>query len=353
MHPADWQSLRDHYETNTYYPAELEWQGRRLENIGVRSRGKGSRRPRKPGLRLDFNRYEEHQEFLGLKSLVLDNMAQDAPMLREYLAMALARRSGYAAPREAYAHLVVNGEDLGLYLTVESIDKRFLQRWMGDDTGELYEYKWIRPDPFDYLGADAALYVPYPFWPQTHELDPRPQPLVAFFAALGGAGPESVEGALEPHLDWDALLSFLALEVWIAESDGFLGDHGTNNFYLYRSDRDGRFRFFPWDKDACCNEYERGVFYNAGQNRLAEKALGAPALRERFVRRLREIAGLAGGDDGWWVGKLESVWETIRPYALADPVKDLESAVVEQAVQDLRFFLRERPRVVCREVGCP
>jgi spore coat protein CotH len=357
MNPGDWRALKQNYEGNKYYPAEMEWRGRRVENIGVRSRGKGSRRPQKPGLRLDFNRYEDRQEFLGLKSLALDNLAQDPPMLREYLAMRLIRHAGYPAPREAFARLAVNHEDLGLYLVVESVDKRFLERWKGpefwdDDGGELYEYKWLEPDSFDYRGPDPAQYVPYPFMPQTHELSPRPQPLVEFFGALAEATAATVEEALANRLDWDAFLRYLALETWVAESDGLLGDRGTNNFYLYRSSNGGRFRFLPWDRDASCNQYERGVFYNAERNRLTRLALNAPALRARYVERLREVAGLAGSDGGWWEQEMAEAWERIRPYALADPVKELDNASLEQSVEDLRFFVRERPRVVCQEIGC-
>ena len=41
----------------------------------------------KPALRIDFNRYVAGQEFLGLKSLALDNLWQDPSMIRERLAM--------------------------------------------------------------------------------------------------------------------------------------------------------------------------------------------------------------------------------------------------------------------------
>src|SRR5687768_17366373 len=77
MHPSDWQRLRDRFLDNTYYDADFTWNGKKVFNVGVRSRGRGSRSPEKPGIRVDFNINEENQEFAGLKSFILDNLTQD------------------------------------------------------------------------------------------------------------------------------------------------------------------------------------------------------------------------------------------------------------------------------------
>src|SRR5215217_6071806 len=59
---SDWANLKLHFLDNTYYPADFHYNfnGRDIlvRNIGIRSRGRGSRSPDKPNLRLDFNRYE-------------------------------------------------------------------------------------------------------------------------------------------------------------------------------------------------------------------------------------------------------------------------------------------------------
>ena len=61
--------------------------------------------PHKPALRIDFNRYVAGQEFLGLKSLALDNLWQDPSMIRERLAMQIFQRMGLRAPRESHARV--------------------------------------------------------------------------------------------------------------------------------------------------------------------------------------------------------------------------------------------------------
>src|SRR4051812_39349400 len=76
INSRDWQALKDSYLENTYYPADLKWRDQTVRNVGIRSRGTGSRSPVKPGLRVDFDRYSTSQKFLGLKSVVLRNNTQ-------------------------------------------------------------------------------------------------------------------------------------------------------------------------------------------------------------------------------------------------------------------------------------
>jgi len=60
--PADWETLRDNYLLDTYYPATFNWNGRTLPNIGIRSRGSGSRSPEKPNPLLGLSRCTRNAE---------------------------------------------------------------------------------------------------------------------------------------------------------------------------------------------------------------------------------------------------------------------------------------------------
>src|SRR5687768_1713107 len=77
LHSADWAKLKENFQANTFYPADFKWNGQTVFNVGIRSRGRGSRNANKPGLKVDFDKYSTDQKFLGLKSLVLDNLTQD------------------------------------------------------------------------------------------------------------------------------------------------------------------------------------------------------------------------------------------------------------------------------------
>ena len=108
MNSQDWEKLKQNFQENTYYPADIAWNGQTARNSGIRSRGLGSRSGTKPGLRVDFDRYSTDQTFLGLKSIVLDNLTQDASGVKESVAMRMFARMGVPAPRESFARVFVN-----------------------------------------------------------------------------------------------------------------------------------------------------------------------------------------------------------------------------------------------------
>ena len=71
INSRDWEALRANPLEDTYYPADFRWRDDVVRNIGIRSRGTGSRSGLKPGLRVDFDRYATGQKFRStLKSLV-------------------------------------------------------------------------------------------------------------------------------------------------------------------------------------------------------------------------------------------------------------------------------------------
>ena len=174
MHSGDWSQLQAHYLENTFYPADVTWNGYTVRNAGVRSRGSGSRDARKPGLRITFDEYVDDQTFAGLKGLVLDNFRQDPGMMKEALSMALFARMGLAAPRVSHARVYVNDDYLGLFAVIEPIDKRFLRRTLGEDGGYLYEFEWAGAYHFEWLGDDPLRYAEM-FESETRENEPPAQ----------------------------------------------------------------------------------------------------------------------------------------------------------------------------------
>ena len=137
LHSADWAKLKENFQSNTFYPADFKWNGKTVFNVGIRSRGRGWRNANKPGLKVDFDKYSGNQKFLGLKSLVLDNLTQDPSGVHETVSMAFYERIGIPTPRETHVRLYVRGEFIGLYALVESVDKEFLARIYGSIGEEL------------------------------------------------------------------------------------------------------------------------------------------------------------------------------------------------------------------------
>ena len=96
VNARDWEDLHTHYQDNTYYPADVEWQGTRVRNAAIRVRGVASRNGHKPSFRLDFNRYVTGQTFFGLDALTLDSSWQYPSMITNRLSMSIFRRMGIA-----------------------------------------------------------------------------------------------------------------------------------------------------------------------------------------------------------------------------------------------------------------
>ena len=208
-----------------------------MRNVGVRSRGLGSRSDRKLGLQIDFNFYTTGQRFLGLKSIVLDNLWQDRALIREFMAMAVYRRMGEAAPRESFAKLYINNVYQGLYAIVEEIDGDFAERETGESGGYLFDYHWTFAFYGDDLGPNLETYKPM-FEPRTHELETDDElygPLRDLFDNANEPDDALWLDLIGQRLDLPQFMKCHGIEAFVAEGDGLLGYVGMNNFYLFRS----------------------------------------------------------------------------------------------------------------------
>ncbi|MEO8257601.1 MAG: CotH kinase family protein [Acidobacteriota bacterium] len=367
INSRDWQSLKDNYLDNTYYPADFRWRDHTIRNIGIRSRGTGSRSGVKPGLRVDFDRYTGDQKFLGLKSFVLRNNTQDASNLHERLGMLLSRRMGLPASREAQARLYINNAYAGVYSIVESVDKAFLKRTFGEDGGYLFKYDYPvdgQPYFFEDRGADPAFYVPLPFKPETHESDSRPEFIQQLVQAINETSVPAFRSAIAGYLDLQKFLRHVAVGVFLADDDAFLGDFGINNFYFYRFNNQKLFTFIPWDMSEAFSSATYSIWHNingvpAGRvNRLMAQTLGSRDLFDYYLEALLECARSAaelapGSTDprGWLEREIETEYQQIREATLADPEKTFSNDDFEQAVNDLRTFARERGAFIASEVS--
>lgn len=362
VHSRDWAALKADFQGSTYFPANFRWRDQVVRNIALRWRGGGSRRPNKPSLRLDFNRFTDGQTFVGLKSFILRNNSQDPSGMRERLAMAFFRRMGMAAVREAHTRVFVNNEDLGLFTIVESPDRDFLQKNVGESTGHLYEYDFDfagfavgTPFAFQDLGSDPAAYVPRLFKPQTLEEDPQGEVIARFMRAINDTNAAAWRESIAEFIDLPRFIRHMAIENFLAEEDGLTGDYGPNNFYLYRFVNTNRFQFIPWDKGNTFWETNYSIFRNIfdgsddKKNRLVLRSFQEPDLFQLYLDTLLECAAVSV-DGGYLEGEVERVYAQIRSAALADTLL-FTNAEFEQSVEELRVFARERSAAVQRQVA--
>ena len=327
LDPAAWQALRDNYLSNQYYAANFNVDGAAIAQIGIRSRGEGSRNEEKPGLKLDFNKYVPGQEYYGYKTLVLDNLVTDASMMRERLAFLVFEAMGIPAPRNAYAKLTVNGQYWGVYSLVEPISKPFLKSRLGEESGNLFDYEWRFHYDLSFLGGDPDEYVPMPFQPETNE-DHKDvaDGLVAFIEAVNNAPSAGFTATIAARIDVDRFLTYVATENALAEADGMVGDQGINNFYLYEYGQKNRFVFIPWDKD---NTFRSGSLAALPQPRGQRAHLAA----DRGPGQAPGVRGRGGASD-----------DELREPALAHaPARDGLSADARGCARGHAKAVQQRP----------
>ena len=358
VNPRDWADLRASFQLNTYYPAHLIWGGQVAKNVGIRSRGTGSRSGEKPGLRVDFNRFDETQQFLGLKSVILRNHVQDASQLHERIAMRLFAEIGMPAPRQAHVRLYVNDAYAGLYSVVEAVDKVFLADRFGQNEGYLYEYDanpGDRPYRFEDRGPAASAYSPAPFKPVTHELEPNAQPIADLVRAIAGTPDADFLRVVSTFLDLDTFVRQVAVEAFLAETDGLLGDWGMNNFYLYRFAESTRATVIPWDRS---ESFKGGVTASiwrnvddvppGERNALMVRAMREPTLRAVFFDTLLRCADAAGS--AWLEGEVRRAADQIRDAVQQDVAAPFAFDEFEAEVLRLIDFARRRSDIVRDDV---
>jgi spore coat protein H len=369
INSRDWQTLRDNFLDNTYYPCTFKWNGTTTRNVGIRSRGTGSRNGTKPGLRVDFDRYTTSQTFLGLKSFILRNQTQDPSNMHERISFQLFRRLGVKTSREAFTKLYVNNAYSGLYTIVEAVDKTFLQASFGDNDGHLFKYDYNPDDTpwyFEDKGTDPLAYVPHPLEPETKEDDPEPEKIVDLVRIVNTDSDAAWRTTIEPYINWDNFLKHIAIENVLSDQDGFNGDYGVNNFYLYRLHNLRTFVWIPWDKsESFKNGPTQAIWHNildgvpSKRNRLSGRAMTSPDLQAKYLDLLIEAANSLGQLDaatpadtrGWMEREIDREYAQIRDLVYTDTLKPFTNEQFEAEVAALKTFARERPAFVVNAVA--
>jgi hypothetical protein len=210
--------------------------------VEVRLKGSGSFRPitGKAAFKLKFKKAEA---FLGLRKMTLNNMVQDESMAHEALTYLAFGAFEAPAPRSGYAYLRLNGEDVGLYRDVETLDKVALEKRFGnfEDPQHLYEGE----SGTDVLEGEADDF-------QVDEGDEERTDLEALIEAVDGSAATPFSARVAAVADLDEMTRMWAVEHYVAHWDGYAGHAEAgmrpNNYYLF-SDASGRFQMLPWGTD--------------------------------------------------------------------------------------------------------
>ncbi len=236
MAPGDWSALQGDLTNSIYFQAQLSCEGGPSFLVGVRRKRSGD--SPKVGLKIDVNLYVAGQSFYTLKKLSLESgigegssAGETRDLVAEYLGWRLMSRSGAISGRAAFVRLDVNGADMGVYVNVENLDKRFLRDRFGDDSGWLYKKSGSPNDGYHTNETIANPYADYfCFWDRTCPTPPDAE----------------LASSLPARLAIDQLLRVGAVNALMANTDSpLLKD---NNFGFYDWSGGPRY-YFAWDLD--------------------------------------------------------------------------------------------------------
>ncbi len=357
--PNDWETLRAKYLEDTYYRAHFTWKEISQE-IGIRSRGRGSRSPIKPNLTLNFAKYDKKQTFQEQTAVYLKANNQDASAMREWIAFQLFERMGLPAPREAPARLYINGDYFGFYMIVEREDEQFLQRSFGENGGYLYEWDPADVYNFENLGADPKAYRKF-LKLQSNQHEPDWANFIAMIQAINTTSDAEFISGISKYLDPKLYLTHVAIENVLAEGDGMVGGiFGMNNFDLYRFAGQTVYQFLAWDKDLSFTAAEWDILHGTQKNVLARRLLVFPEYREYYYSTLVKAASILGGVGGWADGEITRLYDLMGPIATNDPNKQCSNNGVlfpcgpiefETEVKRMREFVAGRSAFVLTEAA--
>jgi uncharacterized protein (TIGR03437 family) len=361
MDPNDWAALQATYLENTYYQADVASGGVSAVGVGIRSRGRGSRSAAKPNFDVNVNKFVKKLTFADLGFFVLKANNQDGSLMHEVVTFKLFRKMGLPAPREAPARVFINGQYLGFYMIVEHEDEDFLTRNLGEDKGDLFEWKPTDYFYFEDRGTDPAAYTAF-LDPKTNEDTPDYQKFVDLIQAVNHSSDADFVSAVSRYLDLKLYLTHAAIENATAELDGIWGDtYGTNNIYLYRFEGQDLFNLFVWDKDLTFLQPQREVFQGAAKNVLARRLLAIPEYRTFYLSQLSKAVDLMGGAGGWADREVSRLYALMRADAVDDPHKQCIQTdgsigpcgpgAFEQGVQNMHAFLAVRQTYVRNELA--
>ncbi len=299
-----WQLLQMNYASETELAASLTVDGVTYENVGVRFRGNtsytqtGTSQKKSFAISLDF--VDPEQNVMGYNSLKFNNAHQDPTFMREVLYNRMAARHTPIA-KGNFIHLYINGEDWGLYPSIQDIDKIFLEEWWTSNDGARF-----RANPNDgpaggtwgdgtagmnYLGSSEASYQQY-YSLKSSDIEDSWQKLIDACQILNTATVANKE-AVRAKLDIDKVLWYLAVENIFTDDDSYVMK-GKMDYMIYYEPESDRTVPFEYDGNSTFQAMAATTwtpFKNATNVNypLINKLLNIPEWRQRYLAHYRTI----------------------------------------------------------------
>jgi hypothetical protein len=343
---ADWETeLEDFNNTDVEVPAKLTVDGVTYRDVGVHFRGMSSYgavpRGYKRSLNLSLDYAHNDQRLYGYKTLNLLNCHEDPSCLSSVLYSHIARQH-LPAPKANLVKVVINGENWGVYANVQQFNKEFLAENYDGTKGNRWK---VRGSPgggggLDYVGDNIDDYRRR-YEIKSGDSEKAWKSLIALCKTLSETPAEQLPAAIEPLLDVDSLLWFLAADVALINNDGYWVR--ASDYSIYQ-DGKGKFHIIPHDM----NEAFHGAM---GPGMGGPMGPGGPGRGpEGFGGRGGQRGGPPGGPGGFGGGPRGGGggMELDPLVALDDPRKPLRSKIL--AVPKYRERYLRNVRTIAEEL---
>ncbi|MCU0383506.1 MAG: CotH kinase family protein, partial [Cyclobacteriaceae bacterium] len=230
-----------------YFPAQFRFVNAVTDQtltyqVGVRLRGNTSRDHEKKSYKIDFREYGG-ASFYTYKKFNLKPDVNDPSLMREPMTYQIYRAMNVLAPRTHYTRLFMNGEYMGLYINVESIDDEFMDLRFGREDGFLYKASFGADLANTSQATNTSLFESQ----MNDNLPDNRSALANFINVLNNTPTDLLKTELEKIFEVDRFLRQYAVEALLGHWDAYA--YNKNNYYLYYNGQSGKFDFIPYDTD--------------------------------------------------------------------------------------------------------
>jgi len=238
----------------------FDFAGERFTNAAIRFKGNGTflagigsyKRP----FKVQLDRGEPGRAMAGRAIFNFGNLLADRSSLSDALGYEFFREAGVAAPRTAFARLLISIEGrfqrrlLGLYVMVENPDGQWARERFGRDGYTLF--KPVTMELFKDLGNDWAAYEGI-YDPKTEIQESAKKRVMDLAKLVTHAQDQDFSTQIADFVDLKQFATFMACETLLANYDGLLSN--GQNFLLYLDPVTHRFGWIPWDLDHAWGEF--------------------------------------------------------------------------------------------------
>jgi len=237
---SELKNIYENYRENIYIPITITYKGK-TSTGKMRVRGDTSRKDPKKSLKIKF----DSLALEGVPAIInLNAEYADKTYIRQYLSSKMMQKSGQTAYNVEYIKLFINDKFFGLFLQVENMDKKFLERNKLSKKGNLYK---ATKD-----GACLSIFDDFDKkWEKKTNKKSDHNDLTQLTKELNNIPDNEFESYIKKTFEYDKLINLLALNMFLSNSSTYY-----HNYYLYHDlYGTGKWQMLPWDMDKTLSYY--------------------------------------------------------------------------------------------------